>query len=555
MSVIIKAVPSYEKCFFDESLDTKQTLESASCLRGEEFHFEVVFTTEDSPAWLLGEVVTLAVKSPLAEEITFERVEQVPVRFPCYPLRSDEDYLRKTPGLYPDLLVPVCPGDPVEVPFRALASLYVTVCVPETLAPGDYDITVALVSENGTEYEASLVLSVLDAVLPCGKLIYTEWFHVDCIADAYGIEIFSETHWKYIESYMRCAVKNGVNAILTPVFTPPLDTAEGGERPTVQLVDVMRDSAGWHFSFERLHRWISLCLRCGIEYFEISHLFTQWGAAHAPKIVGIADGKKQKLFGWETDSLSDEYIRFLRAFLTAFLSEMKKLGLDRKCIFHISDEPGMAHLERYRALKNSISDLLCGYRIVDTLSDFDFYQTGAVDMPIPASDRIEPFLAAGIENLWTYYCCAQGREVSNRFLAMPASRTRIIGAQLWKYRIEGFLHWGYNFWYTRFSKRKIDPYVILDGGCFAPAGDCFSVYPGPGGMPYQSLHMKAFTEALTDLRAMYLAESLCGREAVLRAVEKEGEITFSRYPRETNTAFALRSRINDLIRHAVKNKD
>ena len=138
---------------------------------------------------------------------------------------------------------------------------------------------------------------------------------------------------------------------------------------------------------------------------------------------------------------------------------------------------------------------------------------------------------------------------------MPASRTRIIGAQLWKYRIEGFLHWGYNFWYTRFSKRKIDPYVILDGGCFAPAGDCFSVYPGPGGMPYQSLHMKAFTEALTDLRAMYLAESLCGREAVLRAVEKEGEITFSRYPRETNTAFALRSRVNDLIRHAVKNKD
>ena len=74
-------------------------------------------------------------------------------------------------------------------------------------------------------------------------------------------------------------------------------------------------------------------------------------------------------------------------------------------------------------------------------------------------------------------------------------------------------------------------------------------------MPYQSHHMKAITDALTEVRSRYLAESLCGREAVLRAVEKEGEITFSRYPRETNTAFALRSRINDLIRHAVKNKD
>ena len=130
--------------------------------------------------------------------------------------------------------------------------------------------------------------------------------------------------------------------------------------------------------------------------------------------------------------------------------------------------------------------------------------------PIPSCDHIEPFLEAGIPDLWTYYCCAQCREVSNRFIAMPSSRTRIIGAQLWKYRIAGFLHWGYNYWYTRFSRRAVDPFVLNDGGSFTPAGDCFSVYPGPDGTPYQSLHMKAFTEALSDLRAMSLAESLCG---------------------------------------------
>ena len=135
---------------------------------------------------------------------------------------------------------------------------------------------------------------------------------------------------------------------------------------------------------------------------------------------------------------------------------------------------------------------------------------------------------------------------------MPCSRTRIIGAQLWKYRIAGFLHWGYNYWYTRFSRRAVDPFVLNDGGSFTPAGDCFSVYPGPDGMPYQSLHMKAFTEALADLRAMKLAESLCGREAVLSALEKDGSITFSRYPRKTDSAFSLRERINELIQTAVR---
>ena len=552
MSVAIKIIPSYEKCFLDEAIEEKAPLVRPRCLRGEEFHFGVVFTTEDSPAWLLGEVTALAVRSPLSEILRFERVEHVPVRFPCYPKRADEDYLRKTAGLYPDLLIPLCPGDPVEVPFHSLGSLYGTADIPESLAAGDYEITVALVAEDGTEYPASFTLTVLDAVLPRGNLIYTQWIHADCLAGAYGVDIFSEKHWTYLENYIRCAVKNGVNAVLTPVFTPPLDTAQGGERPTVQLVDVYRDTNGWRFSFERLHRYISLCRRCGAEYFEISHLFTQWGASHAPKIVGVVNGKKEKLFGWETDSLSDEYISFLRAFLTAFLAEMKASGLDRACLFHLSDEPGMAHLERYRAVKSRIADLLEGYPVIDAVSDFDFYRTGAVGTPIPASDHIEPFLAAGIEGLWTYYCCAQGREVSNRFIAMPSSRTRIIGAQLWKYRIAGFLHWGYNFWYTRFSRREIHPYVILDGGCFTPAGDCFSVYPGPDGVPYQSLHMKAFTEALSDLRAMTLAEALCGRNAVLEAVEAAGEVTFSRYPRERDAAASLRERVNVLIENAVK---
>ena len=552
MSVAIKIIPSYEKCFLDEAIEEKAPLVRPRCLRGEEFHFGVVFTTEDSPAWLLGEVTTLAVRSPLSEILRFERVEHVPVRFPCYPKRADEDYLRKTAGLYPDLLIPLCPGDPVEVPFHSLGSLYGTADIPESLAAGDYEITVALVAEDGTEYPASFTLTVLDAVLPRGNLIYTQWIHADCLAGAYGVDIFSERHWTYLENYIRCAVKNGVNAVLTPVFTPPLDTAQGGERPTVQLVDVYRDTNGWRFSFERLHRYISLCRRCGAEYFEISHLFTQWGASHAPKIVGVVNGKKEKLFGWETDSLSDEYISFLRAFLTAFLAEMKASGLDRACLFHLSDEPGMAHLERYRAVKSRIADLLEGYPVIDAVSDFDFYRTGAVGTPIPASDHIEPFLAAGIEGLWTYYCCAQGREVSNRFIAMPSSRTRIIGAQLWKYRIAGFLHWGYNFWYTRFSRREIHPYVILDGGCFTPAGDCFSVYPGPDGIPYQSLHMKAFTEALSDLRAMTLAEALCSRNAVLEAVEAAGEVTFSRYPRERDAAASLRERVNVLIENAVK---
>ena len=90
-------------------------------------------------------------------------------------------------------------------------------------------------------------------------------------------------------------------------------------RTTVQLIDVYQEENGYTFSFEKLERWLELCERCRIRYLEFSHLFTQWGAGHAPKIMAWegspANGKKEgcrQIFGWDTDAASDEYREFLR---------------------------------------------------------------------------------------------------------------------------------------------------------------------------------------------------------------------------------------------------
>ena len=63
-----------------------------------------------------------------------------------------------------------------------------------------------------------------------------------------------------------------------------------------------------------------MCRECGIEYFEMSHLFTQWGAKHAPKIVAIdSKGREKKIFGWKTRTSSKEYDKFLRAFASELI--------------------------------------------------------------------------------------------------------------------------------------------------------------------------------------------------------------------------------------------
>ena len=549
MSVQIKLLSSLEKCFTDETLSQKPALLRASCLRGEDFHFTLAYAACDIPAWRLCEYGTLVCESELS--VSFERIEHVPVRIPCYPDRNDENYLRKKPGLYPDMLVPMDVGETVQISSSLLLSIYGTVKVPADTKAGEYTVRIGFTLENGETITEKFTLRVIDAVLPAQEISVTQWVHYDCIADAHGLEIFSEEHWQAMENYLKTATEHGINTILTPVFTPPLDTAVGGERPTVQLTDVTKTEEGYTFGFEKLRRFVALCKKLGVKKFEISHLFTQWGAYHAPKVMANVGGEYVKIFGWETEAAGEEYVAFLRAFLRALLAEAKALGIDKDLIFHISDEPNIKHLEQYELVKSKISDILEGYPVYDALSDFDFYEKGIVARPIPACDRIEPFLEANIGDLWTYYCCGQCRDVSNRFIDMPLARTRIIGAQFWKYNIAGFLQWGYNFYYTQYSRREINPFTITDGDGFAPAGDAFSVYPAPGGKPYRSLRLTAFFEALCDTGALRLAEKLCGKEAVLSVLEREGTLTFSSYPHDAEFILSTREKINEMIEKSI----
>ena len=548
MSLIIKAISSMNKCFMDESIDSKKEITSAKALLGEEFAFEIAYADPDRPLFAKDKYI-LSVDSPIADAVNVRQIEQVPVRIPCYN-NADDYYLRKTPGLYPDLLGPVDPTGSVFVTGGELKALLVTVNVPESIDAGDYPIGIAFMRENGeTAASLEITLTVIGKVLPKQDIIVTQWFHTDCIADYYELETFSDKHWEYIVKFMKTAAANGINSILTPVFTPPLDTAVGGERTTVQLVDVEKTADGWKFGFGKLEKWVNIAREIGFEYYEVSHLYTQWGAAHAPKIMGYENGEYKKLFGWETDSLSDEYRVFLRAFITAFKDKMDELKVTRdRILFHISDEPGFEHLEAYRAAKAQIADLIEDYTVMDALSDFEFYKTGVVTNPIPSNTAIDPFIEAGVDPLWTYYCCGQGAEyVSNRFISMPMQRTRVIGMQFWKYNVRGFLQWGYNFYNSQYSTMHVDPYQTTDGNYFTPAGDCFSVYPGEGGQPIETLHLKGFTYALQDLRAMRLAESVVGRERLLEILERRGEVTFKKYPHDEDWLESVRSEVYDII--------
>lgn len=532
-----RTIHSLVKVFADEPLNA-EPFDQASALLNEMYSFQLAYRSDRQIKHVRAEA-----KSALPGSVTIREVGLVPAEFPMY---ADHDgfLLRDTPGLYPDPLYPLNEGL-VCLPNQ-WRSLWVTVEPDSGAEPGLYEIALSLRSEEGeTLGTSSFKLELLPAALPPQSLIHTEWFHTDCIATHYKVDVWSEEHWRLVEQFVRTAVKSGINMLLTPLFTPPLDTQVGGERPTVQLVDVEKNGNVYSFGFERLQRWFDMSKAAGVQYLEMSHLFTQWGAKHAPKIVGSVGGREEKLFGWETDAGGAEYSAFLAQFLPELVRLIEEKGLKESVYFHVSDEPTMNSIDSYRAASELLRPYIKGFKVFDALSEYEFYEQGLVPIPVPANNHIELFLENGVENLWTYYCCAQYQDVANRFFAFPSARSRILGMQLYKHNIAGFLQWGYNFWYSQYSIKAIDPFRVTDADGGFPAGDAFIVYPGPDG-PLESLRLQVVREALQDLRALQGLELRIGRTAVLELLEEglDSPLTFSSYPREAEWLLRKREQIN-----------
>lgn len=70
--------------------------------------------------------------------------------------------------------------------------------------------------------------------LPKQKIMHTEWFHADCLADYYHVDVFSEKHWEILENYFHEYVDRGCNMMMVPLFTYPLDMEVGNDRTTTQ---------------------------------------------------------------------------------------------------------------------------------------------------------------------------------------------------------------------------------------------------------------------------------------------------------------------------------
>jgi hypothetical protein len=170
------------------------------------------------------------------------------------------------------------------------------------------------------------------------------------------------------------------------------------------------------------------------------------------------------------------------------------------------------------------------------------------------------------DQVWVYVCCGPGKPYANYFVDNPGLDPRILGWQLFKYRIEGLLYYLTNLYAEQPNWDAPGPKwpeVPWNPKAFGVNGDGQLFYPGPNMTPLASTRLENTRDGIEDYEYLALLEDLAGRlpdaeqtrpllQEIRETLAVRPAVTadFTQYTQEPATLRAERDRVADLIEKA-----
>ncbi len=518
----LTTINSLEKYFGQDNVEKEN---SGSCFLNEIYNFQVIVESDQTKE--------AAFRFEIDENVEILTYEQKFIPGSKAPADGDGYYIFGQDS-YPDALIGQ--GEKLQLFKDKKIAIWVS-CKIKTA--GKFKIEIE-VDDAKTQYE----LQAFDFNLDENKEKITNWVHIDCICDKHNVEPFTEEFYSIFEKYLKWYVLAGNNMLFTPIFTPPLDTKRGNYRKTCQLVKVKKEGENYSFDFTKLKEYIEFGKTHGIKYFELSHILTQWGGKFCAK---IEDENKNRIFGWDVKSKSKKYFNFITQYAKAMSKFICQNGYENLFVAHISDEPTKrSSVKRYIKYSNLLHEHLKAVPIIDACNNERIISKKAIDIPVVATDH--PEVVNKMKDNWMLYyaCLGTDRMLTNRFLYMPLQRVRVLGYLLYLLNSKGFLQWAFNFYYSQFSLREIDPYTETDAGGEFPSGDSYIVYPSKDEV-YPSIRLFVLREAFQDYSALKTAERLTSRDKVLSLLKEYNLNGLCDYEKGNQWHLELRRKINNLI--------
>lgn len=369
---------------------------------------------------------------------------------------------------------------PFDLPGKTVRSVWISVDIPATTAPGNYAGTIS-VRTPAAKTDLRLSISVQNMVLPKPH----EWKHrLDLwqnpwvVAWHYNLRPWSPEHKALLKQHLKLYADAGGKYITTyAVHSPWSDNSymiEGG------MIEWIRTANGpWKFDYTIFDDYVQLAMDAGVDQAITIYTPVPWGNRFRYRDARTGFYREES---WPPDS--PMFRQVWNAFLTDLRSHLQQKGWLDKTYLGINENAMEQTLAAIRVIRQHSKNWRITYAgdwhpELDTLLNDYSYLYGKE----PNDYRQMARKKRGMTTTF-YVCCNPAKP--NNFVFSPPIEGRWISWYTAARGYDGFLRWAYDAWPadpTRDARHTL-----------WPAGDCFLVYPGGG----SSIRFEKLREGITD---------------------------------------------------------
>lgn len=407
-----------------------------------------------------------------------------------------KDLIMSPSDFYPD---PLFDDDTIDLKGNITSSVWISIPVATNSTPGKYSGEVILEAEmDGRKVEKtqSIQMNVSSVVVDEQTLLITNWYQPGFnVVDGKDVPQFSERWWELMNQMADFMKEYRQNVVMIA----PLRLAEYSFKDG-EVVDI---------DFAQFDKVVNFFLDKGvlkrIAGGHIAGRMGGWTSTFGYFIPIEKEGSKSNI---ELVEYKDERAeRFYKKFFAELLAHLAEKGWTEMYMQHIADEPIKSNSDVYISMSSFVKKLAPNLRIVDACHTKDL--DNQIDVWVPQLnylhkdfDFYQAQQAKGKE-VWYYTCVWPQGEYANRYIQQPLIKTRLLHWINYKYNINGYLHWGLNFW--RGDNPLIETAAIQPDGLVLPAGDAWVVYPYKNHL-VPSIRLEAMRDGIVDYELLRLLE-------------------------------------------------
>lgn len=447
------------------------------------------------------------------------------------------DRLMPPSGYYPD---PILDATNKDIPAHTTQPVWISVAIPQDMPPGDYPAEILVEAVYGKKkvlLKSSFTVKVYPVTITRTRLWFTNWFtmgdqSLKHLNGGQAVAPYSDRYWELMRTTAKMMAEYRQNVVL---LSP------------LRLAEYTIESGTYRFDFTRFDKSVQIFKEEGVlGLIEGGHIGGRESHWTSPFVVDFPVLKNGAIV-FDRKPIADPGARnFYTQFIPALVAHLKEKGWYDNYLQHIADEPITENIQSYIDIAAFVKSLAPDIRIIEACHSKDLGNT--VDVWVPQLDFFHKdydFYQERVkqgDEVWFYTCLAPQGEYANRFVELPALKTRVLFWLNYRYNSPGYLHWGLNFWNDNPFDETTG--IITESGNVLPGGDAWVVYPAKDRF-LSSIRLEATRDGIFDNELLHMLHEKNPAQA--QEIARQTVYLFDRYDLNIEAFRSRRERILELL--------